>query len=293
MEFSEMPRLIECQGSRMIGILAVPRDPEPIGVMIIVGGPQYRAGSHRQFTLLARRLAEHGFPVLRFDYRGMGDSEGEMRGFDAVGDDIRAALDSLVSEVSGLRGVVLWGLCDAASAALFHAATDDRVTGLVLLNPWVHTEAGSAKTLLKYYYPKRLVSAEFWGKVLRGRLKIDQIIGSLTGMLRTIMGHDHSVAAQPDTHAHLAPPLPERMLESLSIFRGSLLLILSGRDYTAREFRDLVDSDPRWRNELNSHAARQVLVEDADHVFSSDAWRERVTHETLAWLGDLRVQAFS
>jgi alpha/beta superfamily hydrolase len=48
-------------------------------VLVIVGGPQYRAGSHRQFTLLARSLAEQGFAVLRFDYRGMGDSTGAMR----------------------------------------------------------------------------------------------------------------------------------------------------------------------------------------------------------------------
>jgi len=47
------------------------------GVLIVVGGPQYRVGSHRQFVMLARFLADHGVPCMRFDYRGMGDVSGE------------------------------------------------------------------------------------------------------------------------------------------------------------------------------------------------------------------------
>ena len=53
----------------------------PRGVLIVTGGPQYRAGSHRQFVLLARFLAARGMAVLRFDYRGMGDSEGAPRDY--------------------------------------------------------------------------------------------------------------------------------------------------------------------------------------------------------------------
>jgi hypothetical protein len=49
-------------------------------VVIIVVGPQYRAGLHRQFVSLARTLSTAGFLVLRYDYRGMGDSDGEYLG---------------------------------------------------------------------------------------------------------------------------------------------------------------------------------------------------------------------
>jgi len=46
-------------------------------------------GSHRQFVQLARRLAKQGYPTLRFDYRGMGDSEGVYRSFENVGPDLQ------------------------------------------------------------------------------------------------------------------------------------------------------------------------------------------------------------
>ena len=72
------------------------------------------------------------------------------------------------------------GLCDAASAALFYAHCDPRVTGLVSLNPWVRTEQGEARTYLKHYYVTRLVTRGFWGKVLSGRFDYSKAIRSLT-----------------------------------------------------------------------------------------------------------------
>ena len=125
----------DCEGESLVGILSGAGLPAGRGVLIVVGGPQYRVGSHRQFALLARHLAKHGVPTLRFDYRGMGDSDGEVRTFERVGEDIRCAIDRFFASVPGLKDVVIWGLCDAASAALFYAHQDARVSGLILLNP--------------------------------------------------------------------------------------------------------------------------------------------------------------
>ena len=80
----------------------------------------------------------------------------EQRDFTDVDADLRAAIDAFCARVPSLREVVIWGLCDAASAALFYAQQDERVTGLVLLNPWAHTEDGHAKATLKHYYGARL-----------------------------------------------------------------------------------------------------------------------------------------
>ena len=75
----EQALTFDCDGERLVGVVAVPERPVPVGVLIVVGGPQYRAGSHRQFVHLARRLAGAGIAAMRFDYRGMGDASGDAR----------------------------------------------------------------------------------------------------------------------------------------------------------------------------------------------------------------------
>ena len=88
---------------------------------------------------------------------------------------------------AGLREVVIWRLCDAASAALFYAWRDRRVRGLVLLNPWVRTEAGESRAFLKHYYLKRLFSADLWAKIRRGEFNVTESWWSLLGMVKRVL----------------------------------------------------------------------------------------------------------
>jgi hypothetical protein len=96
--FVERALMFECGGETLVGVLAEPASPAMVGVLIIVGGPQYRAGSHRQFVLLSRQLAATGVAAMRFDYRGMGDSTGSPSSFDDVSEDIAAAIDAGLGE---------------------------------------------------------------------------------------------------------------------------------------------------------------------------------------------------
>ncbi|MEO8406874.1 MAG: hydrolase 1, exosortase A system-associated, partial [Oxalobacteraceae bacterium] len=169
MNFNDRAISFSCNDAWLYGILSLPEQALSRGVLILVGGPQYRVGSHRQFTLLARHLADHGVPVMRFDYQGMGDSEGGAKTFEDVENDLSHAIDRFFKEISSLKELVIWGLCDAASAALFYAYKDSRVTGLVLLNPWVRTDSGIAKAYLKHYYLGRLIAPDFWQKIRQGK----------------------------------------------------------------------------------------------------------------------------
>lgn len=166
---NEKAVVFSCGNDPLIGIIHQPDEPVNTGVIIIVaGGPQYRVGAHRQFVTLGRQLASKGIPTLRFDHRGTGDSSGDYRGFVDMDKDIQAAIDTLLKEYPHLEKIALWGECESASAAAFYAYNDDRVSGLFLVNPWIRTEAGQAKTYLKHYYRKRLRDPKFWKKLRSG-----------------------------------------------------------------------------------------------------------------------------
>ena len=61
MNYTEQTTAFACAGETLLGILAEPQTPAHTGVVVVVGGPQYRVGSHRQFVLLSRALAAAGF----------------------------------------------------------------------------------------------------------------------------------------------------------------------------------------------------------------------------------------
>jgi len=79
----------------------------------------------------------------------------------------------------------------------------------------------------------------------------------------------------------------ERMAESWRQFPGELLLILSGQDYTAKEFLEFAGRDPAWSGLAEATKVRRVDIADADHTFSSRAQRAQVEEATLAWLDSL------
>jgi exosortase A-associated hydrolase 1 len=287
---SEQALAFDCQGSTLIGILHRPERPRRRGIVVVVGGgPQYRVGGHRQLTLWSRALCAEGYPVLRFDYRGMGDSQGEFQGFLAVDDDICCAVDQLASAVPEVDEIVLWGECDAASAILLYAGRDARVKGAVLLNPWVRTEALQAQTVLRHYYLQRLLEPSLWKKVLGGRFDWRASVRSALEMLRRSRSGPARTA--PPDAAKTGPgpiprslPLPQSMLLGLQRFGGPLLLVLSGRDMIAREFEAAVAASPGWQQALANRPTVRHDLPVGDHTFSSAAQRDQVAQWGLQWL---------
>ena len=268
-----------CEGEHLLGILSLPAAPGRVGVVIVVGGPQYRAGSHRQFVLLARSLARSGYATLRFDHRGMGDSTGALRSFEDLGADIHAAVDALCDAAPEVRQVVLWGLCDGASAALLAVdrQRDPRIAGLALLNPWVRSESGMAKTHVKHYYLERLRQRSFWTKLLSGRIAASAITGLASNLRKAWAGE------RADPRGSL--PFQQRMARAWLSFTGPILLLLSERDLTAREFLEYSAADAAWQQALAGHAATRVDIADADHTCSQPQAQQALEGATARWLG--------
>ena len=264
----------------MLGIVSLPAPDTPMhgtGVVIVVGGAQYRIGSHRQFVQLARFLAAAGYPVLRFDLPGMGDSPGELVTFEASAPYIAAAIDAFGNHSPQIDRVVLWGLCDGASASLLYmqARRDPRVAGMVLLNPWVRSDAGLARARVKHYYRQRLMEPAFWRKLLAGGVG-----------WRALRGLGRNLHTMRQTAPNTLT-FQELMAHGWRAFEGKIILILSERDLTAQEFVEHAQTHSVWHGLLSHPDVTQYQVSGADHTFSSTLTQREVESVTLAWMNGL------
>ena len=277
----ECPLDITCQGHSVPAILTSPSDATlsaDTAILIIVGGPQYRVGSHRQFVQLARALARAGLTALRFDFRGMGDANGDPQTFEDGGPDLRSAIDCLLESAPHVRRVVLWGLCDAASVALMHGTSHPAVAGVVLANPWVRSTTSIAAVTLKHYYLARLRQSDFWKKLLGGRFDWHASLSSLLGIAgRLIAAPLLATRAETDD-------FQTRMALGLAAFDGPVLLLLSGDDLTAREFVEYTASAVAWRGLLDTSRVRRIDLAEADHTFSRRVWKTQVEEATISWI---------
>ena len=273
MQYHEHAQFFDCRGAKLLGIVTRPAAPRPVGVVIVVGGPQYRAGSHRQFVLLARALAAAGFASIRFDYRGMGDAEGEPATFEAIDDDVDRAVDTLQRE-AGIGDVVLVGLCDGASAALRYCMRDARVAGVVAINPWVRSPGSHARVSLRFYYVKRLASAAFWRKLVAGAFAAREAARDMAAAVVAV--------ARSDRSGEL--PFLVRMHEGWCRFERPVLVLLSGNDLTAREFEQWVDADSARRRALRRRNVSVERLGDADHTFSRASDRAQAERIIAEWI---------
>ncbi len=288
MIFKEQALTFGCAGETLVGILALPQSSEQrsaTGIVVVVGGPQYRAGSHRQFTLLARAVAAAGYPVLRFDYRGMGDSTGAHRDFESVDEDMAAAIGAMLQYQQSVTRVILWGLCDGASAALLYlrATRDSRVSAVCIANPWVRSETSLARTHMKHYYFQRVMQLEFWRKAFGGQVT-GGAVSELWRNLVTSFARSDRVARGVVVQAHREMPFQRRMAEAAVEFDGDLLVVTSGRDLTAKEFQDSAREDSAWRLALAKPTCERLEFPDADHTFSGTDDRRGLQMAMVNWL---------
>lgn len=281
---NDIPVRFTCDDDTLFGIVHNAHPSEETGLLFIVGGPQYRIGSHRQFTLLARQISAADFAVMRFDQRGSGDSSGDARPFDAIQDDIRAAIDCFFLHASSIKKIVLWGLCDGASAALFYAGTDHRVCGVCLVNPWAFSETGRAHTLIKHYYWRRLFDPIFWKKCLKRDVQFTASMQSLWTQLSLLKGKIWEFLPIVKQRHASGNQLHEQIYQSLLRFHGKILIIICDADLTAREFDELIHSTKKWRAILHKRSIQIHHLADANHTFALKIWRDQIGDWTINWL---------
>ncbi len=243
-----------CSGEQLSG--TVDEAISPVGLLIVSGGNEVRAGAFGGQAQLAAKIAASGFPVMRFDRRGVGDSTGENGGYRTSGPDIAAALEAFRAEASGLSRVVAFGNCDAATALALRSGAG--CAGLIMANPWTFSDNEVSDALpppaaIRSRYVSKLCDPKEWGRLLRGNVDLGKLTRGLKG----------AVASESAPSS-----LAEEIAQSLSKFDGEVQILLAARDRTAQAFSAAWPKDD----------PRISALADADHAFSSDAAR--------AWLFD-------
>lgn len=243
-----MRRLITLgsKGNRLVATLDLPDGLSArVGVLIVSGGNEIRAGAHRGQAMLAAGLAREGVPVLRFDRAGVGDSTGENVGFAGSLHDIFDASLVLANE-TGVQAIVGVGNCDAATAlALFGSRSG--VKAVVLTNPWLRDEVDALP-------PAAAIRARYLGKVFKPR-EWWRFVQGQTDMGKLARGIAKAMR-RPD-------PPPLDTLDGIAVWGERATIVLARGDATAIAFAAAA-----------AGRVRTVTLDTASHSFAGEDMRD-------------------
>jgi len=208
-----------CEDEMLVGTLD--NAASESGLLLVSGGNEIRSGAFAGQAQLAARIASVGFPVFRYDRRGIGDSTGENRGFGDSAADIAAALAAFKAERPGLARVFGFGNCDAASALMLGAGCG--CDALVLANPWTieHDDGASPPAAIRARYADKLRDPKELIRLATGKVSLRKLAG---GLKRAV-----SPAPPPTT-------LAQEMRAGLDAFGGPVSLLIAERDRTGQAF---------------------------------------------------------
>lgn len=259
----------------LLGILSAPaRESAGRPVVIILNaGTVVRSGPNRLGVELARALAAGGYPALRFDLSGLGDSVATAAGVpfrERALHDVRDAVDFAI-DATGAPYAVLVGLCSGADVAHRAALRDPRVGGAVFLDGYAHPTLKSNVL----YYASRVADVRGWATRLRKWARVS------LGASPAVSDADDPVLAEfgwempsrADTARDLRA-LAARGAKVMYVFTGSW------RELFLYE-RQLADAYP----EIEFDAFATVLhLPESDHIFTRLEHRARLIGAIREWV---------
>ena len=295
------------QGMTLHGMLHEPHPAAARGLCVLLLSPgiKGRVGPHRLYLKIAARLVPLGFHVLRFDYYGLGDSEGELEEdlladmYNTIQagryvDDTVAAMDWMRSEC-GIDRFVGSGLCGGSISALLTAAEDRRIVSLLGIGLPVVLDGGEAnwgRFLTRQQalearrgFFVRVFRPRSWWKFLTGRSNY-RVIWRVT--LRAF-GLAKALGLEPEPEPGGQVVDDTNPLFAPAFFRllgggRPALLVYSGGDRLQAQFEEKFVERNRSRIDPADPGYLLHTIPGANHIMSDSQWTAELIDVAAQWL---------
>lgn len=265
-------------GETLVGVLHLPQRTPRAAMVMLHGWSGYRTGPHQMLTRAARAFCAQGCAVLRFDFAGRGDSEGDTNL--ATLATMRADTEAATRLLRQHTDAPLWllGLCSGCEIAL--AATGDEVSGVILWSAPVFAALPSEERQAKKgadnlkKYARKLLQPSTYLKVLRGDVDTKAVSKALAGG-----GGAASKNRESNEPGQLPPGFRDASLRRWKAFRGPVFQVYGTADPIQAEAQ-------AWYATQGATAPQVHLVAGANHSFYGLVWEREVIDVTLRWFGN-------
>ncbi len=132
----EIPIVFKTNEEQIIGILHLPKKEKSPLIILIHGWGRNKLGTDSNFFVkVAREFCKNNFAVLRFDFRGSGDSEGDFK--DQTITSMLQDLDTVITQISknpyiDKEKICLIGHSQGGYVSLLQSSKDKRVKCVIL-----------------------------------------------------------------------------------------------------------------------------------------------------------------
>jgi pimeloyl-ACP methyl ester carboxylesterase len=303
--------LICGEAGQLVGVLSTPEvqpgEEAAPTVIMLNAGLLHRVGPNRIYVMIARALAAMGFPVLRLDLAGIGESAPRaetMPQLEGVLSDVRTAMNTL-GQRRGATRFILLGHCSGGIISLLVAEQEPRVVGVVMINPegvnpeWdqLDKQRKLANYYSNFYGRDALGNRERLRRFLTGKADYRTIVNNLFRHVlwnrlaalvfrtRAMLGRRAAVAEGESAERQQA-----RALLRLVSGRGTSLCFIFTDGSTGYEYVRAIAGAEIDR--LCAAGAAQVkVIRDADHLFNLLASQQSLVAVITDWAQGLVPQA--
>jgi len=299
-------RFKNSQGNYLFGMYHPPsgdKDYRKTAVVLLSPGVKMRVGPHRMYNSMAEHFTDLGFAVLRFDFWGLGDSEGncsekmlaDLYGHVQVGRYIQDTSDAMdwLSASKGYGRFVLGGLCGGAITGLLTAAEDTRCLGVLSLGMPVILDSADVdqsqymtnwqRVTTRNTYLKKILNPRAWLRLLSLRSDYRLIWRSFfprENQMKKSGGHEGNGQFNVSNVNPLFAPKFFRFMDR----GGRILLIFSRKDRLVHEYEEKFAAHHRERlNDLGDKLMTHIIP-GANHILSRLDWKEEMLSNACSWL---------